>query len=399
MKIGISTSVIQRGRGGIGQYLFALLRGLSITQPNQEFALFVLEDDRELFSFLNDQFQIVPVREKHRPAVANILWHQRELPRLCRELQLDVIHVPSYRRLLWSAPCARVATIHDLAPFRVSGKYDLARMFYGRVVVKHLARRQEKIIAVSHNTASDIEQFFGIPRSEVRVIHNGLEHERFFPRAQPSAQKHVSDKFGLSKPYLLYVARLEHPGKNHVRLIEAFEEFKQRNNSPVELAFGGSDWHGAEVIHARASTSPFRNQIHLLGFVRDDDLPFLYSAADAFVYPSLYEGFGMPPVEAMACACPVICSDRGSLGEVVADAALIIDPEDSSSISAALTRIGNPAERERLIREGLARARGFSWEKAAAQTFEVYESALALCSESARTTQPWESISAGSVEK
>ena len=400
MNIGISTSVIQRGRGGIGQYLFALLRGLSKTQPEQQFTLFVFEEDRPLFSFLDDQFQIVPVAEKHRPPIANILWHQRELPRLCRELQLDAIHVPSYRRLLWTAPCPRVATIHDLAPFRVSRKYDVARMFYGRVVVKRLAHRQEKIIAVSHNTAADIERFFGIPRSRVNVIHNGLDHERFQPRDRAAAASQVREKFGISEPFLLYVARLEHPGKNHVRLIEAFEQFKRQSNSRCQLAFGGSDWHGAETIHERAAASPFRDQIRFLGFVRDEDLPPLYSSAEAFVYPSLYEGFGMPPVEAMACGCPVICSDRGSLGEVVAVAAAIVDPEDCSSIAGALRRITTDSEhRENLIRAGLARAGNFSWEKAATETFQIYQAAGGHHSKAASGSRAWESLPAGSTEK
>lgn len=374
MRIGISTSVIQRGRGGIGQYLFALLRGLSSTCPDQRFSLFVLDEDRPLFSFLNDQFEIVPVAEKHRPPIANIRWHQQALPRLCREMGLDIIHVPSYRRLLWSQPCARVATIHDLAPFRVAGKYDLARMLYGRVVVKRIARRQEAIIAVSHNTAADLQQFFGIPQSRIRVVHNGLEHARFYPRDTRSARASVAKKFNLSAPFFLYVARLEHPGKNHVRLIQAFEEFKQRTQSPCQLAFGGSDWHGAEVIHQRAAASPFAKEIHFLGFVSDEDLPPLYSAAEAFVYPSLYEGFGMPPVEAMACGCPVICSDRGSLGEVVSDAALIVDPENSGDMANALVRLAPGSnERKEWVRRGLIRATEFSWEKTARETFDVYQ--------------------------
>ena len=376
MRIGISTSVIQRGRGGIGQYLFALLRGFRATHPDQEFTLFVLEEDRPLFSFLNDQFRIVAVPEKHRPAIANILWHQKELPRLCRELRLDVLHVPSYRRLLWSAPCPRVATIHDLAPFHVAGKYDLARMIYGRVVVKKLAHRQEQIIAVSHNTAADIERFFKIPRSRVRVVHNGLDHERFHPQAPNAARVVVRERFGLSQPYFLYVARLEHPGKNHVRLIEAFEQFKKSTQSPCLLAFGGSDWHGAEAIHERAKASPCKNDIHFLGFVADSDLPPLYGATEAFVYPSLFEGFGMPPVEAMACGAPVICSDRGSLGEVVESAAIIINPENPGNMASALARISqDTAERTRLVQAGLARAADFSWEKAAKATFETYQAA------------------------
>src|SRR2546422_4606100 len=134
MRIGLSTSVIQRGKTGIAQYVFGLLRGLAALREEHEFVLFMLEEDIPLFSFLKGAMQIVPVPERFRSPVKDIVWHQRELPRLAKKFELDVLHVPSYRRMVWSRPCALVATIHDLAPFKVSRKYDWKRMFYGRVV-------------------------------------------------------------------------------------------------------------------------------------------------------------------------------------------------------------------------------------------------------------------------
>ena len=305
MKIGFSTSVIQRGRTGIAQYVFSLLRAVGAQATSEKFVLFVLERDAEFFRDLGDRFELFLVPEKYRPPVRNIIWHQTILPSIARRLQLDLLHVPSYRRLMWPRPCPLVATIHDLAPFRVTNKYDLARMFYGRVVVKFLARRQDEIITVSQNTAADIEQFFRIHKRDVRVIYNGIDHERFFPRERSKAQAFVSEKFHLHKPFFLYVARLEHPGKNHRRLIEAFERFKEHTNSDWQLAFGGSDWHGAELIHARIAESAYSSDIRCLGFVSNDDLPGLYSGAQAFVYPSLYEGFGLPVLEAMQCGADV----------------------------------------------------------------------------------------------
>lgn len=376
MNIGFSTSVIQRGQTGIAQYVFALLRAFSTEAPRERFTLFVLENDQEFFRHLDDRFSLVPVPEKFRPPVENIVWHQTILPGLARRHEIDVLHVPSYRRLIWPRPCPLVATIHDLAPFRVSRKYDLARMFYGRVVVKHLARRQDQIITVSHNTARDLEQFFKIPQDDIRVIHNGIEHDRFFPRPPDQAKAAVAKKYRLDNPFFLYVARLEHPGKNHRRLIEAFERFKEETGSDWIMAFGGSDWHGAELIHARIAESAYGSDIRTLGFISNDDLPLLYSAAEAFVYPSLYEGFGLPPLEAMACGCPVISSDRGSLGEVVGDAAWIVEPEDVEEICDALRKLhSEPKARAALVQKGLTRAREFSWERAARETLAVYRAA------------------------
>jgi glycosyltransferase involved in cell wall biosynthesis len=377
MKIGISTSVIQRGKTGIAQHIFALLRAFLELETEHRFVLFVLKDDLPLFDFAKERMELVAVPESFRPAVRNVLWHQSVLPKLARAHGLEILHVPSYRRLLWLRPCPLVATIHDLAPFRVRQKYDWARMFYGRVVVKHLARRQDEIIAVSENTARDIQTFFGISPQRLTVIHNGVERSRFFPGDQSQAKTMMEQRHGLSGPFFLYVARLEHPGKNHVRLVSAFEKFKAETRSPWKLVLGGSDWHGAEVIHEAIRQSPFGKDIRCLGFVADEHLPLLYRAADTFVYPSLYEGFGMPPLEAMACGCPVISSTRGSLGEVIGDAAWTVNPEDSGDMAEALISIASNSQRRVELRNlGIARAGCFTWENAAIRMLQVYDRAV-----------------------
>lgn len=373
MNIGISTSVIQRGKTGIAQYLFALLKAFCGYTNEHTFVLFVLEEDLPLFDFLQGKMKIVVVPEKFRPPIKNIAWHQFQLPNLARQHDLDVLHIPSYRRLLWSQPCALVATIHDLAPFHLANKYDWKRMLYGRVVVKRLAHRQHEIIAISENTASDITRFFGIPRDQLTVIHNGLDHTRFYPGSKEDAKNLLAKKHGITSPFFLYIARLEHPAKNHVRLIEAFESFKKENHSNWKLVFGGSDWHGADVIHQKIMNSSCADDIHPLGFISDQDLPTLYRAADVFVYPSLYEGFGMPPIEAMACGCPVISSDRGSLAEIADTGAVLIDPENTGQMKRELAAMAKSESAREAIRcAGLSRARFFNWEIAAEKTLSTY---------------------------
>lgn len=273
--------------------------------------------------------------------------------------------------------CALVTTIHDLAPFHISAKYDAARMFYGRVVVKRLARRQDQILSISANTARDIEHHFGIPMNQQRIIHNGIDHTRFHPGDRTEARSMAATRWNLGTPFFLFVSRLEHPAKNHVRLIEAFNRFKADTGSNWLLALGGSDWHGAEVIHTAAAASPFSKDIRFLGFVDDPSLPTLYRAAEVMVYPSLFEGFGLPPVEAMACGCPVLSSTRGALAEVIGSATDTLEPESVESISDGLKRLATDGEaRGRLRAAGIANAQRFDWNRTAEQTLAAYRSAL-----------------------
>ncbi|SDS42564.1 glycosyltransferase family 1 protein [Opitutus sp. GAS368] len=373
MNIGLSTSVMQRGRSGVARYVLALVRALLPSAGRHRFTLFMLEEDRPLLAFAEPAMELVTVSERFRPPGCDIFWHQTVLPRLAARHALDVLHVPSYRRMLWAAPCALVATIHDLAPFHVTGKYDRARMFYGRVVARRLARRQDRIIAVSQATARDIHRHFQVPWEKIDAIPNGLDHDRFHPGNAAVAKAWAMLRHGVARPFFLYVARLEHPAKNHVRLIEAFNGFKRQTGSDWQLVLGGGDWHGAEVIHAAIRRSPHAGDIHCLGFVPEAELPRWYHAAEALVFPSLFEGFGLPPLEAMACGCPVLCSTRGALGEVVGEAAALVDPEDTGELQRQLTRLAvDGAWRATLRAAGLTQAGGFDWAKTAEATLEIY---------------------------
>jgi len=365
MKVGISTSVIQRGQTGIAQYVFNLLREFLPYAAEHEFILFTLEEDVPLFDFARDAMRIVPVPAEFRPAAKNIWWHQTVLPKVCKEHGLDVLHVPSYRRMLWPRPCKLVATIHDLAPFHVAKKYDWKRMFYGRVIARRLAHRQNEIIVISRNTATDVQQYFGIPSRKLHVVHNGLNHDAFKP-----------DEVSPRNTFL-YVARLEHPGKNHVGLIEAFNRFKATTHSDWQLVLAGSKWSGAEHIERAMRESPYAKDIQWTGFVPDADLPALYRSAAVFVYPSLYEGFGLPPLEAMACGVPVICSTGGALREMAGKAAALVQPGDTAELAAQMNRVASdPLLRVAMREKGLAHAEQFQWSKTAEATLRVYAKAV-----------------------
>ncbi len=371
--VAISTSVNQRGKSGVAAYLFGLIEGLVSTCPDIRLTLFGLRNDRIHFEPWLDRVSWEEVSEKWRPAVRDIWWHQVLFPGRLRAINADVVHIPSYRRILFRPPCAQVVTVHDCAAFHVRGKYDAARMAYGRHVVPRLARKARRLVTVSQATASDVERFFHWPVDKIDVVWNGIDHRRFRP-ADDGALAEFRLRQNLPRPYMVYLARLEHPAKNHVRLIEAFERLAIiQPGLPHDLVLAGADWHGAEVIHARVAASPLRDRIRTTGFVTAEDLPLWYAGADLLAYPSLFEGFGLPPIEAMACGCPVVCSDRGSLGEVVADAARIVDPENPDAMVAGLLDVLSSPDDWR--QRGLARAQQFAWTHCAQATAEIYRAA------------------------
>lgn len=373
LHVALSTSVNQRGKSGVAAYLFGLIDGLINTCPDVRLTLFGLAEDRPLFAPWLDRAEWAEVAETWRPAVRDVAWHQCVLPGRLRQIGADVVHIPSYRRILARPPCPQVVTVHDCAAFHVRGKYDAARMAYGRHVVPRLARQARRLATVSQSTARDVETFFHRPAAAIDVIWNGIDHRRFHPVTQ-AAIAEFRTRHRLTQPYIVYLARLEHPAKNHVRLIEAFEQLlAAQPHLPHDLVLAGADWHGAGVVHARVAASPQRERIRTPGFVTGADLPLWYAGAELLAYPSLFEGFGLPPVEAMACGCPVVCSGRGSLTEVVGEAARIVEPESPAAIAAGIREVLATPELWR--KRGLERAQLFDWNRAAQATASLYREA------------------------
>ena len=179
IRVALSTSVIQRGKSGVASYVFGLLEGLRAVNAPVDLTILGFQEDRALFEPWLDHFHWQPVEEKWRSAVRNIIWHHLHLPSLLKQLRIEVLHIPSYRRIVWNPPTAQVVTVHDCAAFAVAGKYDAARMFYGRQVVSRLARRADAVMTVSRASAADIARYFKVPNA--RVIWNGIDHALLKP--------------------------------------------------------------------------------------------------------------------------------------------------------------------------------------------------------------------------
>ena len=266
----------------------------------------------------------------------------------------------------------RVVTVHDLTCLHFPQLHPWSRRTLFRLGVRRAARLADAIIVPSVATRRDLAARFPLAAAKIRVVPYAPA-ERFAPLS-PRESLPVISRHGLAnREYLLFAGNIE-PRKNLLTLIDAYNRLRKATRVAPRLAIaGGEGWHN-QAIHRAAAASPFAGDIRFLGYVPDAELPALMSGALAFVYPSLYEGFGLPPLEAMACGTPVITSNRSSLPEVVGDAALLVDPEDRAGLADAMAKIVDDEPLRQDLRErGLKQAQRFSWDETARLTVQVYE--------------------------
>lgn len=371
MRIGVTTFGCDGGKSGISQYLINLLAALDRMQTGATFEVLVYENERDIYVNKAMQMTTHVVAPSARTPVRDIFWHLARLPGLCRDRGYDLLFLPAgNRRLPWQCPCPTVATVHDFSWLHMQKKYDATRLVYLNHLLPMLIARLTRVITISESSRRDILAHTRTAPDKLVVIPNGVDHSCYYPRDRAVCQAHVARTFGVQGPYLLYISRLEHPGKNHVRLIRAFEQLKQRHGIPHELVLAGGDFLGADQVHRCVAASPVASSIRLTGFARTADLPMLYGAATAFVFPSLYEGFGLPLLEAMACGIPVACSNTSSLPDVAGDAALMFDPSSSDAMADTIARLLlDERQHTQSQQRGLARAQEFSWDACARATY------------------------------
>jgi len=372
MKIGFSTFVMEGGRSGIAAHIRNLLAALQREDAENSYDLLMARNEADLVPLSNPRFGKTLYPPPLNQPLINLAWHNLGLP----QKRYDLLHIPSSRRIPLLKRTKVVATVHDLATFSVDAKYDRARMFFNRRIVPAMIRGADHVIAVSHHAKNDIVRFARYPEERVSVIYPGIDHALFLPIPKEEARRKLAEVHGLEKPFFTYVSRLEHPGKNHVRLIEAFERFKRANDSAHQLVLAGADWNGADTIRARAAESPVQNDIVFLGFAPSGSIPLLYSGCDLMVFPSLFEGFGLPIVEALACGAPVACSNTSSMREIAGNRIPTFDPasvdEIFQSLENALSKDWKAGAQGRI-----EYAQGFDWAETARKTIQTYQSVVA----------------------
>lgn len=375
MQVAINAHLLSFGtsyRGaGISRYIRNLLPNLRAF-PEHTFTVY-LGDRRITPDFAPDaHFRLSFSRLPTRNPLARIVWEQVVQPVALAREATQVLHSLGYVQPL-ACPCRSVVTIHDLSYLLYPASFNRANRLYLRLFSRLTAARADRLIAVSENTKRDTVRLLGVSPAKVDVVHHGIE-PFFRPWPEREAIEALRRRRGLPERMILFFGTIE-PRKNLTTLIRAFAELK-RAGLPHQLVVAGAKGWQWESVFATIEELGLGGEIVLPGYVPYDEQPLWYNAAELFVYPSLYEGFGFPPLEAMACGTPVVASDTSALPEVVGDAGLLVDPTNVEALAAAMRRVLTVPELGAELRErGLKRASTFSWREAARRTLEVYEKA------------------------
>jgi len=306
---------------------------------------------------------------------ARVAWEQVAQPwRLWRE-RIDLVHAPVYVGPV-ASPCPMVVTVHDLSFYLYPELLRRASRSYLQRLTRLSVARAAGIIAVSRATRDDLVQVLGVAPERITVVHNGVD-DTMRPIADRAAIEAFRRRRGLPERFILFVGTLE-PRKNVPKLLQAYALLRERWGAAHCLVLAGGRGWGYDDIEATMARLGLGSEAVILpGFVPQDELPLWYNAADLFVYPAIYEGFGIPPLEAMACGAPVLVSDRSSLPEVVGDAGVVVDPDDVEVMAAAMRDVLFDDERRNALRAAsLVRASEFSWVTTAQHTASLYHRIL-----------------------
>ncbi|MBU1037354.1 glycosyltransferase family 4 protein [Patescibacteria group bacterium] len=365
MVIGIDTSRANHfPRGGVEWYAYYLIREFYKLDHLNEYILYTPDK-------LNKDLQ--PPSSNFKEKILN--WPLKRfwtLGRMSWEMifsRPDVLFIPSHTFPLVGAK-RNVITWHDVGYERYPENYtrwELASLRQGLKIALKIA---ETIISVSEFTKSEMVRIYDIDPKRIKVIHLGCDHDKWFPVAQQTVKGFLQRR-NINLPYFVFLGRLSLK-KNVAGLIRIYNRFRERLHQPHNLILVGSETPFHQEINEEIRNSPFRNEIKKLGWLPINDLPVLLSGATALIYPSIYEGFGLPPLEAMSCGCPVIASDSSSLPEIVSDAGLYAQTHDIEGFADQMIKlIENENLRDDLITKGLERSKLFNWQTCAKETLKV----------------------------
>jgi glycosyltransferase involved in cell wall biosynthesis len=358
---------------GVGTYTRNAIRTLARLDHENEYFLIGIPGKLGDIEPLPPNFITVPA-QPNELSVASYL----ELHRVLKQNRCDLLHVP---HLFWKPqgiPCPYVVTVHDLLDhlYRINSDSSVKRNLHFQFT-KRVLQRAARIFAVSNFSKSDTERIFGVPAQKIEVIYNAIDDSFRLGHSSEAERQFIAERYQVNPPFLLYAGRIS-PHKNVVRIIEAFAALKGELNKEgrfddLKLIIIGDEVSKHPDLRRAAVKGGVQNDVRFLGFVPIDVLRIFYDQAKIFVFPSLYEGFGLPPLEAMAHATPVVTSNTSSVPEVVGNAAIMVNPENVFEIMRALHRVlVDQPLRDKLKARGLEQAGKFSWDASVRRMLQVY---------------------------
>ncbi|HDY67922.1 MAG TPA: glycosyltransferase family 1 protein [Candidatus Scalindua sp.] len=372
MRVAINCQLLSMHRSGVGRYIRDIANALARIDSDNEYVLFTNSRVKNGILPVEKNFRMKLTRFLIHSAGSRIIWEQLFLPLNLRQERVDVVHFPGQSYPLLPFRCASVITVHDLTYDVYPETYTLSKRIYKNTVMHMAIARADKIIVDAKITKEDILHRYDIAEGKIVVINCGL-NDIFKQIKDSKSLENTREKFGLPQHFILHVGTLS-PGKNLVSLLNAYAILKRKKNSLHKLVVVGPTGWLYDSIFERVSHLRLKDDVIFLGYVEDVDLVHIYNLADIFVLVSLYEGFGFPPLEAMACGTPVITSNAGSLPEVVGEAALMVNPLDVEGLAKVVEKsLMDSALRDELIEKGFARTKLFSWEETARKTLAVYK--------------------------
>ncbi len=378
MKIGINALFFQHPASGTGQYLSHLLNALAEIDQENKYLLLGSQPDPKLTGPM-ERFQYLgkpaPLPGKRSENIEKLIWEQTTGPTLAKQSGVDLYHVPYFGSPL-RPRTPTLVTIHDMIPLRLPlyGAGTKVKLYNG--LVSRAARQADLVITISQHAKKDIIETLHIAPERIRVIYQAAGEE-YRPITDPERLAAVRARYGLGERYVLYLGGLDQR-KNVPHLVRAFAHlYKQLGDPDLRLMIAGNPDKQKGPLFP--DPRPVAEELGIsekitYRFIEEEDKPALYSATSLFIFPSLYEGFGLTPLEAMSCGAPVVCSNRTSLPEVVGDATISVDPDDTQALIDAMSRVlTNPALQVDLKQRSLKRATHFSWQQTATETLTAYQ--------------------------
>lgn len=371
MKIGIDGRAAKWYRGtGIGTYTHELIRSLNNTDISNDYLVFMPQCDS--LNNLQANFKIEPVESTS----SNSFWDDIKVPNILNNADIELYHVPQNGvGLSQNINCKKVITLHDIIPLRmpetVSDRY--LRIFNDEL--PEILNNCDGIITVSEFSKNDIAKEFNFPLDDIYVTHLAAE-DMYKPLSKCQCKDLITKKYGIEEDFILYVGGFS-PRKNILGLIEAYSKLPNNLKEKYKLVIIGRKGPSYDKYKSRAEILGITDKVIFTDFIPLGDMPLFYNAAEVLVYPSFYEGFGLPPLEAMACGTPVIASNVTSLPEVCYESALLIDPNNIDLLSYDIERVlSNSLLKLTMVKKSLTRSNDFSWNKTALNTIDAYKSII-----------------------